>query len=75
MTLNDIILRDMEICRREEEREAAARSLADYEKEINRRLRKRRMRKFGEIAAGIIFCVSIIAFMWLCCACSGYHWE
>ncbi len=44
MTLNDIIRRDLELCRREEEAEAAKRSLAEYEREINRRLWRRRMK-------------------------------
>lgn len=44
MTLNDIIRRDLELCRREEEVEAAKRSLAEYEREINRRLWRRRMK-------------------------------
>lgn len=28
-----------------------------------------------ELAGGILFIGMTIGFAWLCCACSGYHWE
>lgn len=29
----------------------------------------------GEAAGAIAFFGLLFAFCWLCCACSGYHWE
>ena len=57
MTLNDIIRRDLEFCRREEA-EAARRSLAAYEREIKRRLWRRRAKAalptLAAVAAGAL---------------------
>lgn len=58
MTLNDIIQRDLELCRREEEAESARQSLAEYEREIKRRLWRRRIKKalptLAAVAAGAL---------------------
>lgn len=75
MTLNDIIMRDLEIARRDEERHMAAESLAAYEREINRRLWRQRARAVGEVVAGVVTLALVFGFCWLCCAVSGYHWE
>lgn len=29
----------------------------------------------GECLGAVLFFVFMFAFCWLCCACSGYHWE
>lgn len=55
MTLNDIIRRDLELCHREEEAEAAERSLAEYEREIQRRLWRRRMKAALPTLAAVAF--------------------
>lgn len=61
MTLNDIIRRDLEFCRREEEAEAAKRSLAEYEREINRRLWRRRIKAALPTLAAVAACGILIA--------------
>ncbi len=61
MTLNDIIQRDLELCRREEEVEAAKRSLAEYEREINRRLWRRRMKAALPTLAAVAVCALLFA--------------
>lgn len=71
MTINDIMLRDMYDAEREErECEAAA-----YEREISRRLWRRRVLHALDVAGGILLFALLVAFCWLCCAASGYHWE
>ena len=60
MTLNDIIRRDLEFCRREEEAEAARQSLAEYEREINRRLWRRRIKAALPTLAAMAF----VALLW-----------
>ena len=58
MTLNDIIIRDLEACRREEEAEAARKAAEnahrDYDRAILRRLWGRQLRVIGEAAGGIL---------------------
>lgn len=75
MTLNDIIMRDLEIARRDEERRVAAEGLAAYEREINRRLWRRRVRAACEFIGGCLTVVIAVALIVGCIACSGYHWE
>lgn len=71
MTINDIMLRDMYDAEREErERDTAA-----YEREISRRLWRRRVMHALDVAGGILLFALLVAFCWLCCAASGYHWE
>lgn len=60
MTLNDIILRDLAACCREEEAEAAKRSLAEYEREINRRLWRRRMKAALPTLAAMAVCALLV---------------
>lgn len=60
MTLNDIILRDLAACRREAEAEEAKRSLAEYEREINRRLWRRRIKAALPTLAAVAF----VALLW-----------
>ena len=55
MTLNDIIRRDLELCRREEEAEAARRGLAEYERESRRRLWCRRAKAALPTLAAVAF--------------------
>lgn len=75
MTLTDIILRDMTINKREAAREAAYKSLADYERAITRRLWTRRLKAFGEAFGAVLFFAGLFLFCYLCCACSGYNWQ
>lgn len=75
MTLTDIILRDMAINKREAAREAAYKSLAEYERQIMRRLWTRRLKALGEAFGVILFVAGIFLFCFLCCACSGYNWQ
>ena len=63
MTLNDIIRRDLELCRREEEAEAARRGLEAYERDIKRRRWSRRFKAafkaLAAVAAGaLLFAVA-----------------
>jgi uncharacterized RDD family membrane protein YckC len=60
MTLNDIILRDLAACRREEEAEAAKRSLAEYEREINRRLWRRRIKAAMPTLLAVAACALLV---------------
>lgn len=60
MTLNEIIRRDLEFCRREEEAEAARQSLAEYEREINRRLWRRRIKA----ALPTLLAMAFVALLW-----------
>lgn len=53
MTLNDIIRRDLEFCRREEEAEAARRGLAAYKRDIKRRLWRRRIKAAFKVLAAV----------------------
>lgn len=79
MTLTDIIIRDLAACQREEEaemaRKVAEKARRDYDRAITRRLWGRRWHVAGEIFGGILTIVGLVAFVWLCCACSGYNWE
>lgn len=70
MRINDIIIRDMEFCRNKNPR-----SLDDYNREVSRRMWRRRWHVAGEIFGGILTIVGLVAFVWLCCACSGYNWQ
>ena len=69
MTLNDIIIRDLEACRREEEAEAARKAAEkahrDYDRAILRRLWGRRLKMFGEAVCGILVVVLFIVLAWL----------
>lgn len=70
MRINDIIIRDMEFCRNKNPR-----SLDDCNREVSRRVWRRRWHVAGEIVGGILTIVGLVAFIWLCCACSGYNWQ
>ena len=72
MTINDIMLRDMAEADRLEKREDEMR---EYEREISRRLWRRRGKLALDVAGGILLFALLVAFCWLCCAASGYHWE
>lgn len=76
MTLTDIILRDMAICRREREKSAAEMTIEEINREIRRRRMRRRLAAFGEVACCVmtVLCV-VIALVIGFIACSGYHWE
>ncbi len=67
--MNDIIIRDLEACRREEEAEAARKAAEkahrDYDRAILRRLWSRRLRVLGEVVSGILFAILLIIFFWL----------
>lgn len=65
MTLNDIIIRDLEACRREEQAEAARKAQRDYDRAILRRLWGRRLRVIGEAAGGILLVILFLILMWL----------
>lgn len=75
MTLTDIILRDMEICRKAQERNAAEMSIDEINREIRRRHNRRRMKKYGEIVCGCLTVMGVVALVIGFIACSGYHWE
>ena len=53
MTLNDIIRRDLEFCRREEEAEAARRGLEAYDRNIKRRRWRRRFKAAFKVLAAV----------------------
>ena len=75
MTLNEIIMRDLAFCRREEEMDTVQRELDEYEREIKRRLWRRRIKVafdvFAEmslvalllavVAGALLWCVANIA--------------
>lgn len=61
MTLNDIIRRDLEFCRREEEAEAARRGLEAYERNIKRRLWRRRFKAAFKVLAAVAFVALLFA--------------
>jgi uncharacterized RDD family membrane protein YckC len=61
MTLNDIILRDLAACRREEEAEMAKRGLAEYEREIKRRLWTRRIKAALPTLLAVTFGALLVA--------------
>lgn len=69
MTLNDIIIRDLEACRREEEAEAARKAAEkahrDYDRAILRRLWGRRLRVIGEALGGILVVLLFLILAWL----------
>jgi hypothetical protein len=60
MTLNDIILRDLAACRREEKAEAAKHYLAEYEREINRRLWRRRIKAAMPTLLAVAVCALLV---------------
>ena len=72
MTINDIMLRDM---LEAERKRKAEEKMAEYDREVERRLRRRRLKALGEVAGGIAFFALLAATAWLCCVASGYHWE
>ena len=51
MTINDIMMRDMAEEDRRQRREGAMR---EYDREIRRRLRRRRFRAAGEVVGGVL---------------------
>ncbi len=69
MTLNDIIIRDLEACHREEEAESARRAAEkarrDYDRAILRRLWGRRLRVIGEALGGILVVILFLILAWL----------
>ena len=79
MNINDIMKRDMFDAEREEraERTNARRgmTLAEYDREIRRRLWRRRLPMIGELIGGVVFFAMIGVLCLLCCAVSGYHFE
>ena len=50
-------------------------TLEEYDREVERRLWRRRLKALGEIAGGIAFFALLAATAWLCCVASGYNWE
>lgn len=79
MNINDIVLRDMlDEERREERRIKRDRrnmTLEEYDREIRRRLWRRRLVLIGEVIGSLVFFAIIGALCLLCCAVSGYHFE
>lgn len=71
MTINDIMQRDI----LEAERKRKEEEMAEYDREIEGRLWRRRLKAMGEIAGGIAFFALLAATAWLCCVASGYNWE
>ena len=67
MTLNEIIQRDLAL--------AGGMTMEQYDREIKRRLWRKRMRMILEFVSGILIYALMAVFMWACMACSGYHWE
>ena len=72
MTINDIIQRDMAEAELRQRREDAMR---EYDREVEGRLWRRRLKAMGEVAGGIAFFALLAATAWLCCVASGYNWE
>lgn len=72
MTINDIMMRDMA---EEERRRKREDELEEYDREIDRRLWRRKAKAVCEAAGCVVFVALMAAFCWLCCAVSGYHWE
>lgn len=79
MNINDIMRRDMlDEERREERRIKRDRrnmTLEEYDREIRRRLWRRRLVLIGEVIGSVVFFAIIGAFCLLCCAVSGYNWQ
>lgn len=61
MTLNEIIMRDLAACRREEEMDAVQRELDEYEREIKRRLWRRRIKVAFDVLAEVAFVALLLA--------------
>ena len=61
MTLNEIIRRDLAACRREEEMDAVQRELDEYEREIKRRLWRRRFKIAFDVLAEVAFVALLLA--------------
>ena len=61
MTLNEIIMRDLAACRREEEMDAVQRELDEYEREIKRRLWQRRFKVAFDALAEVAFVALLLA--------------
>jgi hypothetical protein len=41
-----------------------------------RQAKKEKLKKLvGDVVGSVLFFGFMIAFCWLCMACSGYHWE
>lgn len=47
----------------------------EYDAEVEKRLRGRRLRAVKEVACAVALVASIVMFAALCMAASGYHWE
>lgn len=47
----------------------------EYDAEVKKRLRGRRLRAVEDIAYAVALAASIVTFAVLCMAASGYHWE
>lgn len=67
MTLNDIIIRDLAICRREQ-------SLEDYNREISRRLWRRRLKTIGDCICGAATLILFFALAMAFVACPEFRW-
>lgn len=69
MNINDVMLRDMaeeERRQRREERAAVQdRTMDDYEREIRRRLWRRRRDRFWEIVGGLVTAGVVVALMYM----------
>lgn len=72
MNLNDIIEREIEDAER---RQAAERESKAYDRELRRRVWRRRWHTIGDIIGLIVTLAFFVALCCLCCAASGYHWE
>ncbi len=72
MNINDIIEREIADADR---RQAVERESKAYDRELRRRVWRRRWRTIGDIIGLIATLAFFAALCWLCCAGSGYHWE
>ena len=75
MNINDVMIRDMLDEERRGKRSARSMNLEEYDREIRRRLWRRRLVLIGEVIGSLVFFAIIGALCLLCCAVSGYHWE
>ena len=74
MTLNDIIRRDLGLCGQGKEMDAVQRELDEYEREIKRRLWRRRIKLAFDMLAEVAFVALLLATVTgaLLCWCAAH---
>ena len=65
MTINDIMLRDIAEAEKIERERKAENEMAEYDRKVERWLRRRRLKALGDIAAGILTLAAFALLAWL----------